>query len=102
MDRFIIEKSFNSVDNIDTYVGVLGEIKLTDSMFGELGATIAGLQFSNIRNGDRFWFESAYPPEVVEEIRKTTLTDIIYRNTEIKNMPADGFFCYDCTVWSGT
>ena len=28
MDRFIIEKSFNSVDNIDTYVGVLGEIKL--------------------------------------------------------------------------
>ena len=44
MDRFIIEKSFNSVDNIDTYVGVLGEIKLADSMFGELGATIAGLQ----------------------------------------------------------
>lgn len=33
-DRFIIEKSFNSVDNIDTYVGVLGEIKLKGSMFG--------------------------------------------------------------------
>ena len=27
-DRMFIEASFNSVDNIDTYVGVLGEIKL--------------------------------------------------------------------------
>lgn len=65
MDRYIIEKSFNSVDNIDTYVGVLGEIKLEGSMFGELGATIAGKQFKAIRDGDRFWYEYAYPPEVV-------------------------------------
>jgi hypothetical protein len=35
-------------------------------MFGELGATIAGIQFSNIRNGDRFWFENSYPSEVVD------------------------------------
>ena len=97
-DRFIIEKSFNSVDNIDTYVGVLGEIKLKGSMFGELGATIAGEQFKRIRDGDRFWYEYAYPPEVVAEIKKTTITDIILRNTEIKNMPVNGFVCNDCTV----
>ncbi len=34
MDRFIIEKSYNSVDNIDTYVGVLGENKLEGSLYG--------------------------------------------------------------------
>jgi hypothetical protein len=34
---------------------------------------------------------------VVEEIRKTSLVDIIYRNTEIRNMPLEGFFCHDCT-----
>jgi peroxidase len=67
-------------------------------MFGELGATIAGLQFTSIRDADRFWFESAYPPEVVDEIKKTTITDIILRNTEIKNMPTDGFFCHNCSV----
>jgi hypothetical protein len=98
LDRYIIEKSFNSVDNIDTYVGVLGEIKLKGSMFGELGATIAGIQFKNIRDGDRFWYESAFPSEVVAEIKRTTITDIILRNTEIKNMPVDSFICNNCTV----
>ena len=67
-------------------------------MFGELGATIAGLQFSNIRNGDRVWFEYAYPADIIEEIKKTTLTDIIYRNTDITDMPVDGFFCHNCSV----
>ena len=64
-DRLIIEKSFISIDNIDTYVGVLGEIKLPGSMFGDLGITIAAYQFNRIRDGDRFWFEHAYPAEVV-------------------------------------
>lgn len=50
-------------------------------MFGELGATIAGIQFKAIRDGDRFWYEYAYPPEVVSEIKSTTITDIILRNT---------------------
>jgi hypothetical protein len=67
-------------------------------MFGELGATIAGEQFKSIRDGDRFWYEYAYPSEVVAEIKKTTISDIILRNTEIKNMPVNGFVCNDCTV----
>ena len=67
-------------------------------MFGELGAAIAGEQFRGMRDGDRFWYELAYPAEIVAEIKGTSLTDIIMRNTEIKNMPADGFFCHNCTV----
>lgn len=97
-DRLLIEKSYNTVNNIDTYLGVLGERKLPGSMFGELGAAIGGEQFRAIRNGDRFWYEWAYPAEIVAEIKATTLTDIINRNTEIKNMPKEGFFCHDCTV----
>jgi peroxidase len=67
-------------------------------MFGELGATIAGEQFKRIRDGDRFWYEYAYPAEVVAEIKKTTITDIILRNTEVKGMPTDAFFCHNCSV----
>jgi hypothetical protein len=26
------------------------------------------------------------------------LTDIIYRNTDITDMPVDGFFCHNCSV----
>lgn len=98
MDRFILEKSYNSVDNIDSYVGILGEHKLEGSLYGELGATIAGEQFKNIRDGDRFWYEYAFPPEIVAEIKATSITDIILRNTDIKNMPVNGFFCHNCTV----
>lgn len=76
----------------------MGEFKLPGSMFGDLGATIAAKQFNAIRNGDRFWFEHAYPKDVVEEIKATTLTEIIQRNTDIKDMPRDGFFCHNCSV----
>ena len=77
---------------------MLGEYKLEDSMYGEFGATVAGVQFKGIRNGDRLWYENAYPQEVVDEIKATTITDIILRNTDIKNMPTNAFVCNDCTV----
>lgn len=86
------------MDNIDSYVGVLGERKLEESMYGEFGATVAAVQFKSIRDGDRFWYEKAYPQEVVDEIKATTITDIILRNTDIKNMPKNAFVCNDCTV----
>ena len=49
------------MDNIDSYVGVLGENKLEDSMYGEFGATVAAVQFKGIRDGDRLWYERAFP-----------------------------------------
>lgn len=67
-------------------------------MYGELGAKIAGEQFKAIRDGDRFWYESAYPAEVVAEIKGTTIVDLIMRNSDASGMEADGFHCGDCTV----
>ena len=55
-DCMFIEAAFNSVDNFDTYIGVLGEHKLKGSMFGELGAAIGGEQFKKMRDGDRLWY----------------------------------------------
>lgn len=49
------------MDNIDSYVGVLGENKLEDSMYGEFGATVAAVQFKGIRDGDSLWYERAFP-----------------------------------------
>ena len=60
-------------------------------VLGELGAEIVGQTFRNIRDGDRLWYENAYPPSVVAEIKRTTLSDIIMRNTKVKGLQRDFF-----------
>ena len=53
------------------------------AVLGELGATIVGEQFKNIRDGDNFWFEKEYPLSIVAEIFSTNFSDIVMRNTNI-------------------
>ena len=61
------------------------------SNLGILGATIVAKTFKNIRMGDKFWYESAYSPEDINEIESTTLKDIILRNTKLKSVPSNVF-----------
>lgn len=56
-------------------------------ILGKVGAAIVGETFKRVRNGDRFWYESAYPQDIVEEIEKTSFRDIILRNTKLSNIP---------------
>ena len=53
-------------------------------ILGELGVEIIGQTFRNLRDGDRFWFEATYPEKVIEEIKNTTFSDIIRRNSNAK------------------
>lgn len=48
-----------------------------------------------VRAGDRFWYESTFPEEVIKEIKETTLADLIRRNTEIKNIHDNVFIVPD-------
>ena len=52
-------------------------------VLGELGAKIVGETFRNLRDGDRFWYEGAYPHNIVNEIKSLSFSDIIRRNTGI-------------------
>jgi hypothetical protein len=58
---------------------------------GQVGCAIVGKTFKDVRDGDRFWYESAYAKEDINEIEKTTLRDIILRNTNLRNIPNDVF-----------
>ena len=50
-------------------------------------------QFSNFRDGDPFWYENnQFGSEDLATIYGTTLQDIIERNTNISNLPANVFF----------
>ena len=76
---------YGDVNDIDPWVGMLAENHMPDALFGETAMRIIALQFKNLRDGDRFYFENdpAFSMEEIEEIKSTLLSDIIRRNTDI-------------------
>jgi hypothetical protein len=78
---------YGDVDKVDAFIGMICEPHLPGCELGELQAAIWRREFTTLRDGDRFWYES-YP--VLEIIRRafgidyrTTLGDVIARNTDI-------------------
>ena len=49
------------------------------------------MQFKNLRDGDRFWYENVYPAAVIKEIKSTTFGDVIRRNTGARYINVDTF-----------
>lgn len=80
---------------IDPWIGVLAEDHLPSAAVGPLLASILKYQFERVRKGDRFWFENdpalSYNEKV--EIKNTSLSDVILRNTNISSsdLSADVF-----------
>lgn len=83
--RTALETLYTDVDSVDPWIGALSEERLSGSSVGELIKTVLLEQFQRLRDGDRFWFER--DPNLTEKekatIRRTTLSDIITRNTEV-------------------
>lgn len=69
-----MRKVYKAVDNVDSYVGIQAEKSAPGSILGETGIAIVGNQFRKLRDGDRFWYERVFPPQIVEEIKNTKLS----------------------------
>lgn len=72
-------------------MGIIAERSVQNGILGELGSAIVGQTFRNLRDGDRFWFEHAYPQSVIDEIKGTKLADIVRRNTNATTVTNDLF-----------
>ncbi len=90
--RARLAAGYASPDDVELWIGVLAEDHLPGAMVGELAATIIARQFQNLRDGDRFWYESSLSPEELAEIQATRLSDIIRRNTTIDSELPDDVF----------
>lgn len=83
---------YDSVNDIDLWVGALCEDPHEDAMVGELIYTALKDQFEALRDGDRFWYENDLSPGHQREINNTRLSDIIRRNSSIGNEIQDDVF----------
>ena len=57
---------------MELWIGIISEPLVDEAAVGELGAAIIGRTLSNVRNGDKYWYEKAYPYEIIREIKETS------------------------------
>lgn len=79
------------VDAVDVWVGGLAEDHLPGSSVGELIQTVLIDQFDRIRDGDPNWYENVYSGATLAELKRTTLADVLRRNTAIEDVQDNVF-----------
>ena len=89
--------TYGSVDNIDLWVGGLAEDHLPNSSLGATFTRILVDQFTRLRDGDRFWYQTALPENLLRNVQNTSLADIIRRNTQLTKLQENVFFFNDET-----
>ncbi len=87
-----LQALYEGVDNIDLWVGLLAEDHLAGSSVGKLTQKIISDQFTRLRDGDRFYFENIFKGQQLNELKQTTLANIIQRNTTVRGLQQNVFF----------
>lgn len=88
---------YKDVSNVDPWLGILAEDHLPGGALGLLGTMIISEQFRRLRDGDRFWYETAFTGRELQELRSTRLSDVIRRNTNLRNLQ-DNVFFFDVSI----
>jgi hypothetical protein len=78
-----LASSYATVDDIDIWMGALAENHVNGGQVGELIFTVLRDQFTRLRDGDRFWYQTYLPPAWVRNLESQTLATIIRRNAPI-------------------
>lgn len=86
----------NDIDEVDAWVGLLSENLVEGTSLGPTLHAMMIDQFSRIRDGDRFYYETYLSGEEKREIQNTTFSDIIMRNTSIEDLSGDVMFAEAC------
>ncbi|MDB5350210.1 MAG: peroxidase [Planctomycetota bacterium] len=87
-----LQSLYGSVDKIDAWVGALAEDHVAGGSTGPLIRAVLSDQFARLRDGDRFWYQRAFSDSTVRELDRTSLSDIIRRNTTLSNVQDNTFY----------
>jgi len=87
-----LKNAYRTVDDIDAYVGGLAEDHIEGAGVGQTFYVILSEQFLRTRTGDRFWYERPAMKLLNRECETSSFSEIIKRNTKIRNIPDNVFF----------
>ena len=86
-----LRELYGNVNNIDAWVGGLAEDHVPGTSTGPLLRRVILDQFQRTRDGDRFWYQRTFSGPLLRELERTSLSDIMARNTEIDNVQENAF-----------
>jgi hypothetical protein len=91
---------YKSVNNIDLWIGILAEDHIPGKSVGPTLNAMLKAQFENLRDGDYyFYLNDPYLPNATrDQIKRTKFSDIIRRNTGLRNIAVNAFRTDSCDV----
>jgi len=88
-----LQNLYGGVDDVDPWVGMLAETAMPDKLFGPTVTAALTRQFSDLRDGDRFFYLG--DPNLTSQeksiLSSTRLSDVIRRNTDVDIMQNNVF-----------
>jgi peroxidase len=81
----ILRRLYPSVDEIDLFIGGIGERALPGAILGPTFVCIVGDQFARLRRGDRFFYEEVtarFTEAQLDQIRKVSLARVLCDNSD--------------------
>ena len=93
-----LKNLYGNVNNIDLWIGLLSENHLPNSSVGKTLHEMLRVQFEKLRDGDYYFYlnDPYLPDETRNEVRNTTLSDVIKRNTDLTNFQSNAFLSEEC------
>ena len=84
---------YGNVSDVDAWVGMLAEKAMPNKLFGPTVTAALTKQFSDLRDGDRFFYlgDSNLSSQEQAIITNTRLSDVIRRNTDVEIMQSNVF-----------
>ncbi|XP_060553491.1 peroxidase-like isoform X2 [Ruditapes philippinarum] len=93
--RSNLQQIYSNPDDMDLFTAGVSETAVPGGKVGPTFACMIGEQFRSLKNGDRFYYEhdevGKFTPEQLREIRGTTMSKVMCRNTGIPHLQRNAF-----------